>query len=789
MSRIGKAIRFKNTLASALLNKKYWFAHFWLVSIMCVLGLVYMGDKTYEGAPPLGDYVNEQDEVVISLEQIKAGERVFHLRGLMNYGSFWGDGAGRGPDFTAETLHITAVEMQAYYEAQWIAEKGSLSEDEKVTVGARVEREIRTNRWVESTNRIGLSEGQIAAFEKVNEHYTRVFTDPTYSEAFRPNNYITDPDELRNLSAFAFWGAWVSAAERPGHKYSYTHNWPYDPDVGNLPTKDTYVWSFISIGALFLGIMAVLYMYGQMKATDNDPFKAHLRPGALMTTPDLESGVIRPTQKLTYKFYTLAAIAFALQVLAGFLSVMDFADPFHETIAGILPYTVLRGYHTLLQIYWMFMCWVGYTIFFLPRLSPVPKHQAKLINLLWWMCLIVGIGGVGGLYSGYTGLIEGAWAYWFGSQGWEFMELGRAFQYLLLAAFSLWILIIYRGVKPWITKKTFWSMPAWILWGSGVMVFFLFFGLFATPESNWAVADFWRWMVVHMWVEVTFEVFTTVIVAYILTQMGMITKPMAERVVYIAVILFLATATLGVAHNFYWIAKPTEVIAIGSVFSTLQVLPLLLLTLDAWRLRREGAEGWARLEDGKQKFIMETVWLFVLAVNFWNIFAAGVLGSLLNLPIINYFEHATYITGNHAHGAMFGVKGNIALAGVLFCCQHLIKPTHWNAKLLKTSFWAMNIGLALMMFLALFPAGIYQLLIIFEEGYWAARVQGVTGGDMFRMFINFRGIGITVFSVGMLMMVWFIISRQRHMKEETDPATIDWTTHDNEWRKIKVDKK
>jgi nitric oxide reductase large subunit len=499
--------------------------------------------------------------------------------------------------------------MQAYYEEQWLAEKGSLSEDEKSTIAARVKREVRENRWDEASNTIMVNAAQQAAFEDVVHHYTRVFTDPNYTQAFRPTNYINDPKDLRDLSAFTFWGAWVTVAERPGQSYSYTHNWPYDPEAGNYPTKDTYVWSFLSIAALFIGIMAVLYMYGQMKATGDDPFKESLRAGILMSTPDLEKGVVRPTQRKTYRFYMLAAVAFGLQVLAGFLSVMDFADPFHETIAGILPYTVLRSYHTLLQIYWMFMCWVGYTIFFLPRLAPVPKYQDKLIDLLFWLCVIVGVGGVAGVYSGYNGLITGMMAYWFGSQGWEFMA------------------------------------------------------------------------------------------------------------------------------------------------------------------------------QGHQKYVMEGVWLFVLAVNFWNIFAAGVLGSLLNLPIINYFEHATYITGNHAHGAMFGVKGNIALAGVLFCCQHLIKPEHWNARLIKVSFWALNIGLALMMFLALFPAGMYQLLIILESGYWAARVQEVTGGEMFRMFINLRGIGITIFSIGMLMMVWFLLSRVRHLRAETQPEGDNWANHENDWRK------
>lgn len=781
MKRKYRPLKFKSTIASALLNKKYWFLYFWFVAIFSLVGLVYMGDQTYDSAPPVSNYVNQGGEVVVSVEDINAGKAIFHNRGLMNYGSFWGDGAGRGPDFTAEGLHLMTAAMQDFYKDQ---QGRSLSPDEQELIAVKVRREIKTNTWEPETNETVISEARMESFENVVDHYTRVFTDPTYSEAFRPTNYLTDPQEIRQLSAFVFWGSWVASTNRPGEDYTYTHNWPYDPEAGNHPSKDTYLWSFFSVFVLFAGIMLVLYLYGQMKSTGNDdPFQASYRSGILLSTPDLERGIIRPTQRKVYKFFVLAAIAFGLQILAGYLSVMDFADPFHERIAGILPFTVLRSYHTLLQIYWMFMCWVGYTIFFLPRLAPVPKHQGKLIDLLFWMCLVVGIGGIVGVYSGYNGLITGMMAYWFGSQGWEWMELGRFFQYLLLAAFSLWIYIIYRGVKPWITRKTFWSIPSWILWGSGCMVFFLFFGLFSTPDSNWAVADFWRWMVVHMWVEVTFEVFTTVIVTYVLYQLGMINKPMAERVIFLAVILFLATATLGVAHNFYWIAKPTGVIALGSVFSTLQILPLLLLTLDAWRVRREGSLGWERLQAGKQKYIMDSVWLFIIAVNFWNIFGAGVLGSLINLPIINYFEHATYLTGNHAHAAMFGVKGNVALAGVLFCAQHLMRPEDWNPRWVNISFWSLNIGLALMMFLSLFPVGIYQMMIIFEDGYWAARVQEVTTGETFRSFVSLRGIGVTVFSVGMLMMVWFILSRAHRLRGDSTKDTHSEEHLSTEWNR------
>ncbi len=527
--------------------------------------------------------------------------------------------------------------------------------------------------------------------------------------------------------------------------------------------------------------MLIMYVYGQMKTLPpGDPFTR--KKQGLLTTSDLENEYVRPTQRATYKFFALAMILFLLQVLAGMTTVTDFVRPFGIYLGDIIPFTVARSYHTLFQIFWFFMCWVGYTIYFLPRLSKVPPGQKFLINLLFTLCIVVGAGALVGIYLGQMGILTGSAAYWFGSQGWEFMELGRAFQLLLLVGFALWILIIYRGVKPWLTRKNLWSVPSWLLYGSGIMVLFLFFGILVSPEANFAISDYWRWMVVHMWVEVTFEVFTTVIVAYILVQMGLVTRLMAERIIFLAVMLFLITATLGISHNFYWIAKPTGIIAIGSVFSTLQVLPLLLLTLDAWRMRQEGMHATVSYAQGNQKFLMDGVWLFILGVNFWNIFGAGVFGSLINLPIVNYFEHATYLTGNHAHAAMFGVKGNIALAGMLFCCQHLFAKASWNPKLIRTAFWSLNIGILLMMFLDLFPAGVAQLAAVLQEGYWFARSQEFIQGSVFQTLTYFRSVGIVVFVVGgLLPLVWFILSRGFQLRREVDVEEGEWTVYEHDW--------
>ena len=770
-----------------LLAKRNWWLQFTVVAGISLAGLLALGVWTYTGAPPLTSFVSSTTgETVIPLDRIQRGREIFHLRGLMAWGGFWGDGAERGPDFTADALHRSYVAMSEYYE-QEIARERPVTQTDKDAIAVRVQREIKANGYDEAANVIRINAAQIFALRELETHYTRMFTDSSYEEAFTLDNYISDKDDLKAVAAFFYWGGWVSGASRPGETYSYTHNWPYDPAVGNTPTMPTVVWSFLSILALFAGSMLVLYVYGQMKDLPGDPFNG--ANGGTLTTMELEKGYdfVRPTQRSTYKFFAFAVVLFLVQVLAGIISAEDFVQggPGQAIISlfGItIPFTVARSWHAILQIYWFFMCWVGYTIFFLPRLSRVPKGQRFLINLLFTLAFTAGAGVLFGIYFGQMGYMSDTASYWFGSQGWEFLEMGRFWHIAILAAFLLWIVIIFRGVRPWITRANLWSVPAWLFYGSGIMVGFLFLSLGATTTGNFAIEDYWRWMNVHMWVEVTFEVFTTCIVGYMLVQMGLLNRAMAERVIFLAVMMFLVTAIVGISHNFYWIAKPTGIIALGSVFSTLQVLPLLLITLDAWRMRNEKIRAGEHLQEGRQKFVMEGVWLFILAVNFWNIIGAGVFGSLINLPIVNYFEHGTYLTGNHAHAAMFGVKGNVALAGMLFCCQHLFPRAAWHEKLIQTSFWPLQLGIILMMTLDLFPVGMYQLADVLTNGFWHARTNAFVTGPVWVTLTWMRVIGGVVFLFGgVLPLMWFVLSRGRVLAREVDIEEGEWTVYDKDW--------
>jgi len=152
----------------------------------------------------------------------------------------------------------------------------------------------------------------------------------------------------------------------------------------------------------------------------------------------------------------------------------------------------------------------------------------------------------------------------------------------------------------------------------------------------------------------------------------------------------------------------------------------------------------------------------LLAVNFWNFFGAGVLGFIINLPIANYYEHGTYLTVNHGHAALMGVYGNLSLAAVLFCCQLLFKAEWWKPRTIRTVFWSIHIGLLLMVFLDLFPVGIWQFKTVPEKGLWFARSDAFIGSTGFQTFTWLRIIGGALFTLGgVVPLVWFVMRSRK----------------------------
>jgi nitric oxide reductase subunit B len=753
-----------------LMDTKNWWGPLTFILVISLAGVGMIGYQTYFEAPPEAAFRDVSGNLLMEKAAINRGQEVFHKYALMEYGSYFGDGAQRGPDYTAEALNLTARYMTEFQTKEFLQNNGRPPTDLEVKVLEEVtKKELKTNRYQKQDDAIWLSQAQAYALGKVREYYLSVFIDNNTDKSFPAPGYISNRQEVTDLANFFFWGAWVCAVERPGSGFSYTHNWPYDPQAGNTPTAPVILWSVLGMLGFVLGCGIVLYFIGQYNQLPNKFFTPPKKD--LLTIDKVNRFSPTPSQRATFKFFAVAAVLFLIQVSSGIITLNDFINFFGFVgihISGEIPVTISRSWHIMLSLYWISTCWIASSIFILPILAKqeIPG-QLKLVNMLFWMLFLLVSGSLTGMVLGPLGLL-GEWWNLLGHQGWEYVDFGKLYQGLLMAIFVLWGVVVYRGLRPSFTKKETWTLPKWIMYSViGIPLLFLS-GFVATPKTNFVIADFWRWMVIHMWVEAFFEVFITVIVSYLLVLMGLVSRQAAIRVVYFATLLFLGTGLLGISHNFYWNAKPVATMALGSIFSTLQFIPLILLTVEAWRFKNmpKIAVGDVEQKDLVSNFAFPEVFLFLVAVNFWNFFGAGVMGIIVNLPIMNYFEHGTYLTINHAHAALMGVYGNVSLAAMLFASKMLLKTKYWNAKSIRIVFWSINAGLMLMVILDLFPAGAVQFKAVVEKGLWYGRSTEFIESGTFETLTWLRGIGATLFFFGgTIPLAWFMVTRIRSLKE------------------------
>lgn len=751
---------FQSGFLQLIMNPRKWWIPFAFIFAISLSGVILIGYETYQEAPPIPDFVNENGQTIVGAKNILAGQALFQKYALMDYGSMFGDGANRGPDFTAQALHETAIFMAEQY-----AREAGNDKWVRLGIDERVRQELKHNRFDGPSNSVTISPAQEYAFRKLEGYYA------DYFKSSMPANYFQTA-EVKPLAAFFYWGAWVCSTQRPGENYSYTHNWPFDPVAGNRPESPVIVWTIIGSLGLLLGLGIVLYYHGQLEKLNDRTFLDNA--GALMTKSGVDKFKPTPSQRATYKFFYAAIILFLIQVLAGVLTVHDFVNFtrfFGYDLRELLPITITRGWHVQLALLWISACWIGSSFFVAPMLSPKePSGQVRLINTIFLLVVVLVAGSIVGIFAGPKGIFEN-W-YWLGNQGWEYIEPGKLWQSILFVVFVLWCIALFRALRPVIRLRQPWALPNWLVYSTCCILLLLISGFIATPSTNFVIADFWRWCVIHMWAEAFFEVFTTVLVGYFMVLMGLVSKESAIRVIYLAALLFLGSGLLGISHNFYWNAKPVATMALGSVFSTLQVVPLILLTLEAWRFRKLPQLA-VDAKTEKQGFGMSDIFLFLVGVNFWNFFGAGVMGFIINLPLANYFEHGTYLTVNHGHAALMGVYGNLSVAAVLFCSKLLTKPAFWNPRLVRTSFWSINLGLFLMVLMDLFPAGIAQFNAVTSHGLWFARSAEFIEGNLFQRLTWMRIVGGSLFLLGGVIPLTGIMLRSGiHLKPASVPSSV-----------------
>ncbi len=732
--------------------------------------LIFITVKAYQGAPPIPlRVVNAGAETVFTRDDILAGQQVFLKYALMENGTIWGHGGYLGPDFSAAYLHNLALEA-GELEAQqgYGSSLAELDQAHRDVVEGAVPRLLKENRYNPQTQTLLFSEPEAASFQRQIGLWTDYFASPLKNGGLKAK-YIDNPRELRQLTAFFAWTAWASVADRPGRDYSYTNNFPYDPLAGNTTPAAVYLWSALSLITLLAGTAVILFAFGRF---DYLGWRGTGAPAHPQMLPGRASAI----QKATIKFFLVVTLLFLAQVLVGAATAHNRAEPgnfYGLNLYQWFPTSILRTWHLQLAIFWIVTAYVAGGLVLASALGEKEtRGQVRGVHLLFWALVVVVAGSLLGELLGINQLLGHLW-FWFGDQGWEYLDLGRAWQFLLAAGLGLWVVLLYRALAPAFKNPARREISSlFMLVALAIPVFYLpafFFG----STTNFTVVDNWRFWIVHLWVEGFLELLVTAMVAVTFFLLGVVSRQTAARVVYLDAILFLGSGVVGTGHHWYWTGQTQLNMALSALFSSMEVVPLTLLTLDAWDFVKL-TKGECAVCGVNLSMPHKWTFYFLMAVGFWNFVGAGIFGFLINLPIVSYFEVGTILTLNHAHAALMGAFGMEAMALTVMALRQVLPDEQWAGpeKYIRVSFWGLNAGLALMVVGNLFPGGVLQFYDVLINGYWHARSLAYTGRSYVRFIEWCRMPGDLVFIfLGVIPMVMAAALTYWNITREADTSS------------------
>ncbi len=723
-----------------LLVSKGWLQAVALVVLFGFFVLGLLAYRTYTEQPPIPERVVDPDgQTIFTKADVMSGQEVFLRNGLMEYGSIFGHGAYLGPDYTAEYLHNAALFVREHY--------GGPDSDR---ARSRTIDDFQTNRYDAGTDRLKYTTAQAAAFYSQRIRYGEFFSNPTTEFGLRPRA-IDDADEIHDLTSYFSWSAWTAAARRPGHNYSYTNSWPPEPLVDNKPTANVIVWSLLSLVALLGGIGLLFAAFGRWNFLG-----WHGREQTTLSFRTPGDVALTPAQRATAWFFFVMAALFLVQVTVGAASQhyrAELSDFFGVDLAQWFPYNLMRTWHLQLAIFWVATAFLAAGIFLATMIAGrEPRRQHWLaFGLLGALALVV-FGSMAGELAAIHGWIGTNWN-WLGNQGWEYLDLGRFWQILLSIGLFFWVFMLFRVMRQRLRREHKGNMPWLFFFAALAIPAFYAVGLLARSDTHFTTADFWRFWVVHLWVEDFLELFTTVMVAYLFVLLGVVRERVALTVIYLDILLYSAGGVIGTMHHLYFSGEPAEHLALGAFFSAAEVIPLTFLTVEAWSFLQLGARQEQRAQT---PFPHRWAVMFLVAVGFWNFLGAGIFGFLINLPIVSYYEIGTALTANHGHAAMMGVYGMLAVGLAMFCLRYLIPAERWSDRAAKLSFWSLNLGLAWMCFATLMPLGLLQLYESVNNGYYQARTLEFLTNDTNALIEWIRLPGDVVFIAGGVLPVLYL---------------------------------
>ncbi|MEZ4815090.1 MAG: nitric-oxide reductase large subunit [Bdellovibrionota bacterium] len=736
--------------------KKLWYSLiFVILASFSVLG--YFGREIYRQAPPIpASVVDSSGNILFTGTDIREGQQVWQSTGGQELGSIWGHGAYVAPDWSADWLHREAVELLTI-KAQEKYQKSldQLSAPEQAYLEAELQDEVRKNTFDSEKNIISVSDDRARSMSVVAKHYQELFMNNPSKAELRdayamPEFVVKDPERMRKLNAFFFWTAWACVTERPNQKITYTNNWPPDKTVGNTPPPSLQIWTGFSVILLLFGIGLLAFYYASHKDEDEKVPQAEIPKSdpllALNPTPSMRA---------TLKYFWVVMALILVQVILGAVTAhygVEGTAFYGFPLAKYLPYSVVRTWHLQLGIFWIATSWLATGLFIGPAVSGYePKYQRLGVNFLFVALLIIVVGSMAGQWFAIMQRLSFDTNFWFGHQGFEYVDLGRFWQIFLVVGLFLWLFLMVRSIKPaFKNPKENKNLLALFLISCGAIALFYSAGLMWGKSTNLAISEYWRWWVVHLWVEGFFEVFATVVIAFLFVRMGLLRASIATATVLFSTTIFLSGGIIGTFHHLYFTGTPTAVIALGATFSGLEVVPLILIGFEAYHnLTLSRASAWL-------KAYKWPIYFFV-AVAFWNFVGAGIFGFLINPPMALYYMQGLNTTPVHSHAALFGVYGMLGIGLMLFVLKGLAARNIWKDKTIRFAFWSLNIGLALMTVISILPVGLFQTWASVNHGYWYARSAEFQQQSILDVFRWLRILGDTVFTVGTLALGYFVL--------------------------------
>lgn len=697
----------KLTLLDRFMSRKGLYTGFWIIALFMVAMLIYYTANLQKEVPPIPQTVKSlSGEVLYTHDDVIEGKSYFQEFDLMDWGTMLGMGAYMGPDFSTDFLHYRTEFLYDYYAKELYGKANKdLNHVERGSVKERVKEDVKMQTKLLEEGTV-YTDASADAYKKNVDYLVNLLVNGDSSRAF--NGGIIRPEEAKKIAAFVDWSQLVASSIRPGTERTWSNNFPHEPlldqDI-NFNAHKISLWEFLILWTLTIIVIFLAYEYLFKKDHDEK-----LEPAIKITS-------LFRSQKKILKYIPIVAALFVVQLFLGGYLAHLYTEPAKDFIfsQNLLPFNVLRSMHTQIAILWVAVGWLVGGLLIAPWIANKDHKFPWLVDVLWFALLVVAVGSIAGLYMGATGQMRDVW-FWFGNEGRELLNLGRLWDIGLVVGLVFWFLLIISLIRKASTNN---PIVSTIIWSAFAIATLYIAGMMPVHKimPNFTVDDYYRWWVIHLWVELTFEFFAAGVIAFFTVSLGLISQKVAVRTMFFELLLIMMSGTLGVGHHYWWQGLDEYWIAIGGIFSALEPLPLALMIVEAMKNQRE-----QKREGNPNPFSTPFMWIAGSAILNW--IGAGFFGMLINTPTISYYSHGTYLIMPHGHVALLGAFGYISLAFIYMSSRtnSIANGLIWNDKLSKYGFWFLTIG-ALLFTIPTYIIGIEQTQIAHDLGYFYARLR------------------------------------------------------------------